>query len=127
MLRFWDRMEDFFLRNASEIVDDMADQRHEQLAELLETLDARTAEVDAAETRVKQLEQRLGAVGGEGADQDKIDGLLAELARSEDQVADAQRQVREQATDLALLRGRVATQEAERAELAPLGQELAAL
>jgi chromosome segregation ATPase len=119
MFRFWDRMEDFFLRNASEIVDDIADQRHEQLAELLSTLDARTAQVAAAEDRAEQLEKRLGALGPDSdrSDPDEIDRLLAELTRSDDQVADTQREVREQAQELVLLRERVATQEADRVEL----------
>ncbi len=82
MLRFWDRMEDFFLRNATEIVDDMADQRHEQLAELLASLDERTAQVAAAEARAEQLERRLGGLGADRPEQDEIDRLLAELARS---------------------------------------------
>src|SRR5215210_7622289 len=124
MLRFWDRMEDFFLRNASEIVDDMADQRHEQLAELLATLDARTAEVAAAEARTEQLERRLGGLGAGGPDQDEIDRLLAELARSDDQFADKQREVAEQAQELVLLRERVATQEVDRLELDRLAREL---
>ena len=126
MLRFWDRMEDFFLRNASEIVDDMADQRHEQLAELLSTLDARTEQVAAAEARAEQLEKRLGALGADSdrSDPDEIDRLLAELARSDDQVADTQREVREQAQELALLREQVATHEADRLELDRLVREL---
>ena len=129
MLRFWDRMEDFFLRNASEIVDDMADQRHEQLAELLSTLDARTEEVAAAEARAEQLEKRLGALGADSdrSDPDEIDRLLAELTRSDDQVADAQREVREQAQELALLREQVVTQEADRVELDRLVRELESL
>ncbi len=126
MLRFWDRMEDFFLRNASEIVDDMADQRHEQLAELLSTLDARTEQVAAAEARAEQLEIRLGALGADSdrSDPDEIDRLLAELARSDDQIADTQREVREQAQELALLREQVAMQEADRLELDRLVREL---
>jgi chromosome segregation ATPase len=126
MLKFWDRMEDFFLRNASEIVDDMADQRHEQLAELLSTLDARTEQVEAAEARAQQLEIRLGALGADSdrSDPDEIDRLLAELARSDDQIADTQREVREQGQEIALLREQVATQEADRLELDRFVREL---
>src|SRR4029079_16273738 len=74
------RIEEYFLRNAADIVGGLGEEKSGRLAGALEELEERNASVVAAETRAQDLERRIAPLGpayeGERA---QLEQLLEEL------------------------------------------------
>jgi hypothetical protein len=108
MRRLRSRLESHVVRTATDLVDELAEERSEQLADLLRELQERTSELRAAETRAAELERRLSR-------------FASPHAAPDEQVARLVADLEERDTELAGLRPRVETAETK---LAAVSAEL---
>jgi chromosome segregation ATPase len=82
------RLENFFLRNASGLVEDMSELQGGRLADALEDLEARSARVAVAEVRAAELERRIARYGPAYEDErSQIEHFLAELEERDAELA----------------------------------------
>ncbi|MBW3592348.1 MAG: hypothetical protein KY396_01500 [Actinobacteria bacterium] len=102
-------LEDFFVRNATGLVEDMADWRGERLAGALEALEERSASLAAAEARIEQLERRIARFGPTyGDEKAQVEHLLAELEDRDAELAKLRPAIDELAAKLEAVKSDIA-------------------
>src|SRR5918997_4302763 len=112
MSRLRRSLEDFFVRNATGLVEDMAEWRGERLAGALEALEERSASLAAAEARIEHLERRLARFGPTYGDESaQVEHLLAELEDRDAELAKLRPALDELAGKLEAARSEVAQRE----------------
>jgi exonuclease SbcC len=91
------RLESYVVRNTADIVDDLSDERREQLAEVLHDLEGHSPRATEAERRteelVEKLEHRNIVIAKSRA---RIEELERDLAGAKDEIGDREERINEQ-------------------------------
>lgn len=97
MPKIRNRLESYVVRNTADIVDDLPDERREQLAEVLHELEGHSPRAEEAERRteelVEKLEHRNVVIAKSRA---RIDELEQDLAKAKAEAGDREQRITEQ-------------------------------
>jgi chromosome segregation ATPase len=97
------KLENFFLKNASGLVEDMSELQGGRLADALEDLEARSARAAVAEVRAAELERRIARFGpAYEDDRTQIEHFLSELEDRDTELAELRPRLENLETQLAL-------------------------